>query len=133
MPPELHDVKSWLIKAEHGRQTAQAALAHQPPITDTAAFHCQPAIEKMLKAYLVVRHMPFEKIHDLQALLRQCAQQDSTFEKLFDRVEPLSAYAVRFRYPGPADPTIEQVKKALTVVEEVRDFVMRLLPPEVAP
>lgn len=133
MPPELDDVRSWLIKAEHDRQTAQAALAHQPPITDTAAFHCQQAIEKMLKAYLVFRQTPFEKIHDLQALLRQCAQQDSTFEKLFDRVEPLSAYAVRFRYPGPADPTVEQVNAALAVVAEVRHFVIRLLPAEVRP
>ncbi|MFQ5806078.1 MAG: HEPN domain-containing protein [Phycisphaerae bacterium] len=53
MPPDVASVRSWLAKADHERRRAEAALAQTPPITDTAAFHCQQAVEKLLKAYLV--------------------------------------------------------------------------------
>jgi len=133
MPPELANVRSWLIKADHDRRTAVAALAQAPPVTDTAAFHCQQAVEKLLKAYLVYHRMWFEKIHDLEALLAQCITRDASFAELYDRVEPLSAYAVRFRYSGPDDPTVEQARSALAVVEQVREFVGARLPPETLP
>lgn len=97
MPPELLEVRRWLEKAEHDRLTAQAALAQSPPITDTAAFHCQQAVEKQLKAYLTWRERDFEKTHDLRALLEFCADDDPAFLEQRDEVEPLTAYAVRFR------------------------------------
>jgi HEPN domain-containing protein len=133
MPPELREVRRWLEKARHDRQTAEAALALQPPITDTAAFHCQQAFEKLLKAYLVQARDPFEKIHDLEQLLDQCARHDAAFRELRQHAVEMTAYAVRFRYPGPADPTVEQVEQALRVVKSVWDFVLAHLPKEAAP
>ncbi len=53
MSPETAEVKRWLEKADHDRRAAPLALAGEPPITDVAAFHCQQAVEKLLKAYLV--------------------------------------------------------------------------------
>jgi HEPN domain-containing protein len=118
---------AWLEKADHDQRTAMAALAQDPPITDTAGFHVQQAIEKYLKAYLISRGMEFERIHDLEVLCDACSQQDSAFSTLKNRVAPLTAYAVRFRYPGPADPPIEKVRQALMVVEEVRLVVINRL------
>ena len=46
----------------------EVALAQVPPITDTAGFHAQQAVEKTFKAYLVWRGCEFEKIHDLRTL-----------------------------------------------------------------
>ncbi|MBU0617945.1 MAG: HEPN domain-containing protein [Planctomycetes bacterium] len=131
MPPELAEVKRWLEKAKHDWHTAEAAVSHQPPITDTAAFHCQQAVEKLLKAYLVYRRNPFEKIHDLEELVNQCTTHDSKFAELRQRVQPLTTFAVRFRYPGPGDPSVEEVQAALKVVNEVQQFVTERLPTEV--
>jgi HEPN domain-containing protein len=131
MPPELAEVRRWMQKAAHDRLTAEAALAQDPPITDTAAFHAQQAVEKLLKAYLTWRQHEFEKTHDLRALVELCADHDAAFLDERDAVEPLTAYAIRFRYPGPADPTAEEVRAALAVVEEVWQFVSGRLPPEV--
>lgn len=133
MPPEAAEVRAWLQKADRDRRTAEAALVQDPPITDTAAFHCQQAAEKLLKAYLVWRVTEFERTHDLRALVLACADLDGDFDGLLDRVAPLTAFAVRFRYPGRADPTVEQVKQALEVVEEVWDFVLARLPADAAP
>ncbi len=133
MPPELAEVRRWLVKADHDRCAVEDALGRNPAITDVGAFHCQQAVEKVLKAYLVWRKQEFEKIHDLEELIDQCAPHDPGFSGFRDRVAPLTAYAVRFRYPGPADPTVEQVQSALAVVNEVWDFILGRLPPEVRP
>jgi len=107
MPPELAEIRRWVVKAQRDRLMAEAGLAQTPPITDAAAFHCQQAVEKLLKAYLVFREDEFEKIHDLEPLADRCAQHDPSFAPLGTRVDALTPFAVRFRYPGPADPTVD--------------------------
>lgn len=133
MAPETAEVRRWVEKADHDRRMAELGLAQTPPLTDAAAFHAQQAVEKLLKAYLVWQCHEFEKIHDLGMLAEQCAQYDPRFDALRKRVDPLTPYAVRFRYPGPTDPTAEEVEAAMTVVQEVWGFVTDRLPPEARP
>jgi HEPN domain-containing protein len=133
MLPEEAEVKRWLNKARSDHRTAQVALAQDPPIADVAAFHCQQAVEKLFKAYLVWQRDEFEKIHDLRALANECAKHDPDFASLRERVAPLTPFAVRFRYPGPADPSVQQVQNALDVVQHVWDFIVSRLPAEVRP
>lgn len=128
MPPDLLEARRWLEKADHDRIGAEAALECASPVTDIAAFHCQQSIEKALKAYLVWRECDFEKVHDLGRLIDDCARYDAEFEPLKATVAPLSAYAVRFRYPGPADPTVDEVKAALETVRTTLAFVAARLP-----
>jgi len=129
MPPDLQEVLRWLEKADHDRQSVELLLAQAKPLTEIAAFHCQQAVEKALKAYLVFREHEFEKTHDLRALLNACGTYDSAFLALLDDVEPLTPFAVRFRYPGPGDPTIEQTNRALCTAVRVIEFVNLNLPP----
>ena len=133
MPPELEEVRCWFGKAAHDRRTAELALTPDPPLTDTAAYHVQQAAEKVLEAYLAWRRHEFEKTRDLRALIELCAEYDAAFLDHRDAIEPLTAYAVRFRYPGPADPSVKEVREALQVVGEVWQFVTDRLPPEVVP
>ena len=133
MPPELAEVRRWLEKAENDWRTAAAVLGQDPPINDAAAFHAQQCVEKTLKAYLVWREHEFEKTHDLRALVELCADHDAAFLDHRDAVQPITAYAVRFRYPVARDPTEQEVRDALAVVETVRRFVAERLPPEVVP
>jgi HEPN domain-containing protein len=133
MPPEVREVRLWLEKAAHDRAGAEAAYERIPPVTDVAAFHCQQAIEKMLKACLVYREDRFERTHDLVELLALCARHDQSFQSLRSVVAPLTPYAVRFRYPGPTDPSVEEVREALRVVGEVWQFVTDRLPADVVP
>jgi len=128
MSPDEGEILRWLEKAHHDRRVTELALAHKPPITDVAAFHAQQAVEKLLKAYLVYRREPFEKIHDLEELINRCLPHDPAFAGLRERVSALTPYAVRFRYPGPGDPTVEQVRSALSVVNEVWTFVAGRIP-----
>ena len=133
MPPDLAEVRRWLEKARGDHEAAVLTLSPMPPIRGVAAFHCQQAVEKTLKAYLAYREHKFEKIHDLEILATACTVHEPRFEELIERVDPLTAYAVRFRYPGPADPTVEEVRAALEVVGEVWAFVLDRLPADVHP
>jgi HEPN domain-containing protein len=133
MPPDQAEVRRWLLKARHDWSAARKVFSPDAEETDVAAYHCQQAVEKMLKAYWVGRNTEFEKVHDLGYLPDQCALSDKEFETLRVAVEPLTVYAIAFGYPGPADPTSEDVRTALQVVERVWAFTSSRLPGEVLP
>jgi len=72
MNPRLEEVSEWLQKAEKDLLSARILLEHDPPVLETACFHCQQAVEKALKAYLVWKGVPFERVHSLPYLLDLC-------------------------------------------------------------
>jgi HEPN domain-containing protein len=69
MKPNQDEVKAWLQKASSDLYSAEILLDHDPPVPEAAAFHCQQAAEKILKALLVWLDVPFEKVHGLTYLL----------------------------------------------------------------
>ncbi len=131
MAPELEEVRAWILRADHDRLAAKLGLQQSPPLSDIAAFHAQQAVEKLLQAFLVFKGVQFEKVHDLAQLTDDCGKVDEAFLSFKASVAPLSAYAVRFRYPGPTSPSIGEVESAMQVVESVWGFVLDRLPLEV--
>ncbi len=123
MPLDEAELRRWLEKADRDHRSAVALIAVTPAITDTAAFHCQQAVEKYLKAYLFSQGIDFERTHDLHALVLLCSDRDASFLSMRDRAATLTPYAVRFRYPGPVDPTVEAVQAAIAIVNEIAAFV----------
>ena len=123
----------WMLKAKSDLKIAEDELKTENPATDAVCFHCQQAVEKAFKAYLVAHAVEFERIHDLGRLAQRCARLDGAFDQLRDAVEPLTVYAVAFRYPGPDEPSRAHVEAALAVVAQVWTFVTERLPREVVP
>lgn len=118
----------WLGKARHDWDSAKTLALHTPPLTDTAAFHCEQAVEKTLKAFLTYKANEFEKTHNVGRLCDLCAVEDTSFDALRERADRLSDYAIDPRYPGYDDPTLEDVQEALVIVNEVWRFVLDRLP-----
>jgi len=133
MPPEAAQVRDWLLKARNDWSAARTLLAGARPETDIGAFHCQQAVEKLLKAFLLSRSVEFEKIHDLRRLVNQCAAADAEFDSLREEVRPLTAYAVACRYPGLPSVTAVEARQALVVVRRVWESVTKRLPPAAVP
>ena len=52
-PQSLADTASWLRKASSDLRYAGIDLAAEPAAPEDAVFHCQQAVEKALKAFLV--------------------------------------------------------------------------------
>jgi len=102
MLPQPDEVQAWLQKAVNDLLSARILLGHDPPVLETACFHCQQTVEKVLKAFLVWKAVPFEKVHSLTYLLDLCEGQDPGYTSIRDRAETLAPYAVEVRYPGEA-------------------------------
>ena len=85
MPPDpvrLEETSAWLNKARKDLWRAQAVLTLDPPDTEDCLFHCQQAVEKALKSFLVWRDRPGRKTHDLVELTRLCIDLEPAFGSL---------------------------------------------------
>jgi HEPN domain-containing protein len=127
----LSDTRAWLRRAERDLKSAEHALTAPEPLREDAVFHCQQAAEKAFKAFLTWHDVPFRKTHSLEELGRQCSSIAPALRTLVDEAAPLSEYAWRFRYPGPADaPSPEETAEALAVASRVTAAIRDRLPPE---
>ena len=125
----MDEVREWLTKAEKDLLSARILLEHEPPVLETACFHCQQTVEKALKAFLVRKAVPFEKVHSLTYLLDLCEMQEPGFASLRDKAENLAPYAVEVRYPGePMEISPEEAQEALATAETVWNFILNLIP-----
>jgi len=123
MPHDARAVETaaWLAKADQDLGAARLLVAGYP---DVALFHCQQAVEKALKAFLVAHDVPFRRSHDLREIGMQCVRIEPGLERLVRNAAPLAVFAWRTRYP---DEDIEPVAR-----EEV-DAVMTIAAATVAP
>lgn len=126
---KVHEIRQWLIKANHDIGSAQRLLTGDAPFLDTAVYHCQQAAEKALKAYLTLKDTPFQKVHDLAVLIEQCMDLDRTFEQIRDISGILNPYATAFRYPGDVlEPDPSDAEEAFRLAGVVLDFVLQRMP-----
>ncbi|GBE15556.1 HEPN domain protein [bacterium BMS3Abin14] len=127
--PKVHEIRQWLVRAEHDLRSAGQLFIADPPLLDTAVYHCQQTAEKAFKAYLTLKDTPFQKVHALSVLVEQCMQSDPTFAELMDIADLLTPYAIAFRYPGDVlEPARKDAQEALDAAEEVLNFVLARLP-----
>ena len=126
MSEQADYIEQWIIKGDHDLGTAKVTYLHIPEYLDTVTFHCQQAVEKYLKAYLIFQSAAFKSSHDLVYLLDLITLKDADFENYYDDVSELQGYAVEIRYPNE---TIylsnEKVEKALMIAKNVRNSVVQ--------
>ena len=130
------ETRRWLRKVERDLLAVQAAMGFDPPLLDDAAYHCQQAVEKVFKAFLVWHGRSFRKTHVLAETGMYCAEIDPSLLLIVERVRPMSDYSSAFRYPGERDePTLQEAQRALTIAREVVAAVMDRIPllPEALP
>lgn len=124
MNESIEEIVKWIIKGDHDLGTAKITYFHISEYLDTVTFHCQQAVEKYLKAYLIFQNESFRFTHDLVYLLDLITRNDSDFENYYDEVSELQGYAVEIRYPNEIIYlSDEKVQKALIIARNIRDFV----------
>lgn len=120
-------VKEWIAKSEADFITAlREYRARKNPNYDAAGFHAQQCIEKYLKAVLQLHEIPFQKIHDLLALMELCSPVFSEITMYKKSLAYLNQFAVLFRYPGEtADKGM--AKKTIAMTSELRHKIRNYL------
>ncbi len=118
-------VREWFDKGNNDFIAAKT-LAVKKGLENQTGFHCQQAIEKWLKAYLIKQGEEIRKIHDLTALVIDCEKYDPDFQQIEPLVEGITDFGVEFRYPG-MNATPDETREALNKTIEVRDFLIKKL------
>lgn len=116
-------VREWLLKARQDLDSARFLSDMKPLPKDIIGFHCQQAVEKCLKAFLVLHDIEPPRSHDLLHLMMKC-QSAGDFPGLdYTLLSKLNPYAVEHRYPVEIDVSdsvvISELADTGTVVEEL--------------
>ncbi len=115
----------WILKGQSDLETAEILLREQGP-TDTLCFHCQQAVEKFLKAYVVFSGIRFEKIHDLWKLTKLAGKTNKKILGFEKELKSLNAYYIESRYPSDAATyTQKECKEALHDANEITQFLLK--------
>jgi HEPN domain-containing protein len=115
-------VDDWLAVAQEDRRVAAACIAMEPPLRGIAAFHCQQAVEKLLKGFLTLAGKRGRKTHSLAGLGAAAARSFPEITEFVAAAEGWSGWAVEFRYPSrrrrpkPA-PDDGELREALAVID----------------
>ena len=117
----------WIHKAEEDWAVIGLIRAADPGTApDVLVFLCQQCIEKYLKALLCEEGLAVPRTHDLASLLLELLDRHPRLDRLEERCDELSHFAVAYRYPDE-DATPEITDRALEGVEEIRRALRQLL------
>jgi HEPN domain-containing protein len=105
------------------RARSNLARARQPKPEDALwedlAFDAQQAIEKAIKAVLVLKQVDFPRTHDIGELLGLLAGAQLVFPESVQRADRLTDYATGARYPGHSNPVTEtEYREAVGLAEK---------------
>jgi HEPN domain-containing protein len=126
-------VERWLAKAEADRRVAAGCMPMVPPEPGSAAFHCQQAVEKLLKGFLVLAGKRSRTTHSLAEL---GALAQPSFPDIADLVavaDGWSSWASDFRYPSenpPPEPDDAELQRALAVIDPLAARLRAARPPD---
>lgn len=121
-------IREWLKKSEHDIGTAKVTFENIPEYSDTICFHCQQAVEKVLKAYCLNLGIHIIQTHDLAFLLDKISEKEKVDENIYQICEIINDYSVEVRYPGDfAEPEKHEVEEAINIAEKaIKYFKMKL-------
>jgi len=129
MNEELKIGRQWLAKAKNDLLNADNNLASEAIPFDTVCFHCQQAVEKLLKAFLVAKGEPYPVSHDLLLILERILLIDPGAEVLRDTLALLMPYAVEIRYPDDwFTPSAADAHEARDAAAHVLTWIQSALP-----
>ncbi|MCL2793038.1 MAG: HEPN domain-containing protein [Spirochaetaceae bacterium] len=121
-------VEDWIFMAGRDLKTAEILIKEDSPLTNIIAFHCQQAIEKYLKAYLIEKNIPLIKTHDLIRLnnmIKEIKNLGIDEKKLII----INEVYIETRYPSELGllpdglPATEQVEEFIKYTKEIKDII----------
>ena len=123
------ELQQWKEIADDDFNLADFSAKNMWPIPYAIiCFHCQQAVEKYLKWFLVLHDREPPKIHDLEELEKLCETIQPQFSSIYEKCCVLSGYAVQSRYPNEMRIEKQDMDKALEYAKEIREFIRSLFP-----
>jgi len=123
-------VEDWIVLADKDLYAAEIMIKDDYSLTNIVAFHCQQAIEKYLKAFLIENDVPLMRTHDLirlNGMVKEIKDLDIDEEKLI----VINEVYIDSRYPGEIGLmqdgalTDKQAKEFIDCAKEVKTIILR--------
>ncbi|MHB0912793.1 MAG: HEPN domain-containing protein [Armatimonadota bacterium] len=119
--------QDWL---RHAR--SDLAVAGQPRtpemLLETLSFHAQQAVEKSIKAVLLLNGVKFPYTHNIAKLITIIINAGIAWPEELNEASRLTEYAVETRYPGSVDSvTDEEYRGTLAIAKKVYAWAERSL------
>ena len=114
----------WLFHAYQDLLAARMLIEDRRLFNPTV-FHCQQAIEKSLKAFLLYKHHKLFDGHNLTWLCKQAALTDQSFTKWIGKSTLLNRFYIETRYPADIPEEIDRqlVEDILEATEDMMKFI----------
>lgn len=118
----------WLERGKKDLQGAQILFEHN---VDNAlvCFHCQQALEKYFKGYLLKKNNQLVEGHSLIKLCKLCEQYHGPFKDFLKDVALINGYYIETRYPAD-EPLIisnEETGECLEITKRIMEAVDLLI------
>ena len=128
MPRDPDSPATWMEYARSDLELARLPAPHGIML-EMLCFHAQQAAEKSIKAVLVMRGIPFPKVHSIEHLIDLLPADIARTSDLISAAR-LSAYATIFRYPGMEAPVSEEkYREAVRLAESVVTWAEGIIAP----
>jgi len=122
------ELQQWKEIADSDLNLAVFSAQNMKPIPYAIiCYHCQQAVEKYLKWFLVLHDIEPPRIHDLEELEKLCEAIQPEFSAIYEKCTVLSGYAVQTRYPNEIRVEKQDMDKALEYAKEIREFILSFL------
>lgn len=118
----------WLFHAYQDLLAAKV-LIDDRRLYGPTVFHCQQAIEKALKGYMLFKSHRLFDGHNLTWLCKQAAMLEEGFKQWIGKSTLLNRFYIETRYPAdiPEEITFELASDILGATEEMVDFVCKCI------
>jgi len=126
-PPEKASLL--LEKAKDDEILLEEIISNERVRNEIIGFHAQQASEKLLKALLMAKNIPYRRTHDLTELIDLLVDNGLKFPEPLMEIRTLSPFAVDFRYdyiPEEKEEPFDR-ERALEMVRMLRNWVEKML------
>ena len=127
--PQWEAAEQWFAKAVDDRQVAALAIAASPALLDPAAYHCQLAIEKLMKGLLLTCAAAVPRTHDLEHLASLLAPRYPALGAQLSLLAKLSPWGTITRYPTPErgiGPSAAEIVQAIEQIDALIEGIQSL-------
>jgi len=115
-------INQWIAKANEDLLVVNKLTELEFIAKSTVCFHCQQAVEKFLKAFLIANQIEIRKTHNIEFLLSECGDIDGIFTEI--DTKNLNDFGVDIRYPGDMyTPTNEETLEYKEIAFRIKEIV----------
>ncbi|MFZ3170179.1 MAG: HEPN domain-containing protein [Candidatus Methanoperedens sp.] len=118
-----------LAKAKDDETLLEEIIFNEKVRDEIIGFHAQQAAEKLLKALLMAKNIPYRRTHDLRELIDLTRDNGIEFPESLMEIRTLSPFAVEFHYdyiPMEEEEEFDR-QKALEMIQKLRKWVENIL------